>query len=140
MAMVTPPASSSMASGDVGPLRQGATEGLDWFFMATEACGDGTFDPSSVLGFLGFIGRVGVGFTSGGPTGQSQGRVARPRGVGAPLTLVVAPGLLFHIFFFHYFLYFLEKFSVNFQLVPRTFISAQKQHHGSSAENSVSTG
>ena len=29
MAMVAPPTSSSMASGDVGPLRQGAREGLD---------------------------------------------------------------------------------------------------------------
>ena len=33
-----------------------------------------------------------------------------------------------------------EKISVNFQDVPRTFSSAQKQHHGNSAENSVSPG
>ena len=33
-----------------------------------------------------------------------------------------------------------EKFSVNFQVIPRTFISAQKQHHGNSAENNVSPG
>ena len=42
---------------------------------------------------------------------------------------------------FHYFLYFPEKkISVDFQRIPRTFISAQKQHHGSSAENNVSPG
>ncbi len=39
-----------------------------------------------------------------------------------------------------YFSYFPEIFSVNFQDVPRTFISAQKQHHGNSAEKSVSLG
>ena len=39
-----------------------------------------------------------------------------------------------------YFSYFLEIFCVNFQYVMRTFISAQKQHHGNSAENSVSPG
>ena len=39
-----------------------------------------------------------------------------------------------------YFSYFPEIFFVNFQDVPRTFISAQKQHHGNSAENSVSPG
>ena len=39
-----------------------------------------------------------------------------------------------------YFSYFPEIFSVNFQDVPRTGISAQKQHHGNSAENNVSPG
>ena len=33
-----------------------------------------------------------------------------------------------------------EKISVNFQDISRTFISAQKQHHGNSAENSISSG
>ena len=33
-----------MATGDDGPLRQGAREGLDWFLVATEACGGGTSD------------------------------------------------------------------------------------------------
>ena len=65
--------------------------------------------------------------------GTRQG--ARPR--GAPSTLVVALGLPSSSFSFQYFLYFPEKFSVDFQRIPRTFISAQKQHHGSSAENSV---
>ena len=44
MAMMAPPGSSSMASGDDGPLRQGAREGLDLFIMATEAFGGGTSD------------------------------------------------------------------------------------------------
>ena len=44
MPMMAPPGSSSMASGDDGPLRQGAREGLDWFSVATEASGGGTPD------------------------------------------------------------------------------------------------
>ena len=44
MAMMAPPGSSSMASGDDGPLRQGARVGLDRFLVATEACGSGTSD------------------------------------------------------------------------------------------------
>ena len=42
MAMMAPPGSSSMPSGDDGPLRQGAREGLDWFSVATEASSSGT--------------------------------------------------------------------------------------------------
>ena len=53
MVMKTPPGYSSLATGDDGPLRQGAGEGPDWFFMATEACGGGTSDPISVLEVLG---------------------------------------------------------------------------------------
>ena len=75
--MMAPPGSSSMASGDDGPLR-GAGEGLDWFFMATKAYDGKTPNLSSVLGFLGFIGRVGVGFTSRGPMGSPWDRGARP--------------------------------------------------------------
>ena len=44
MAMMAPLGSSSMASGDDGPLRQGAGEGLDWFLVATKASGGGTPD------------------------------------------------------------------------------------------------
>ena len=43
-------------------------------------------------------------------------------------------------FFRQYFLYFLEKISIDFHHILRTFISAQKQHHGSSAENNVCPG
>jgi hypothetical protein len=39
-----------------------------------------------------------------------------------------------------YFLLIQQKFLQKFQVIPRTFISAQKQHHGNSAENSVSPG
>ena len=109
----------------------------DWFFVATEACGGRTPDLSSVMGFLGFIGVVGVGFTSRGPTGSPRGR-GRALGVEAPSTLVVASGLSSGSFLLQYFLYFPKIFPVDFQRIPRTFISAQKQHHGSSAENSVS--
>ena len=55
-----------MASGDDGPLRQGAEEGLDWFFVATEACGGGTTDLGYFLEVSVFIGIFGVGLTSGG--------------------------------------------------------------------------
>src|SRR3990170_9052016 len=98
----------------------------DWFFVATKACGGGTPDLCYVLEVLGFIGGVGIGDKSGGPTRRRQGRRARPRGVGAPSTLVVASGLFSDIFLFQYFLYFPKIFSVNFQVIPRTFISAQK--------------
>ena len=74
MAMVTPLASSSMASGDVAPLLQGARERLDWFFVATKAYGGGTPDLAYVLEVLGFIGGVGVRNKSGGPTRRRQGR------------------------------------------------------------------
>ena len=78
MTMVTPPASSSMASGDVGPLRQGAREGLDWFFVATKAYGGGTPDLRFFSGGFVFIGIFGVGFTSRGSTRRPQGRSTLP--------------------------------------------------------------
>jgi hypothetical protein len=39
-----------------------------------------------------------------------------------------------------YFLFIQQKILQKFRGIRRTFISAQKQHHGSSAENSVSPG
>ena len=57
-----------MASGDDSPLRQGAGMGLDWFFMNLEACGGGTPDLGLFLKVLGFIGGVGIGDKSRGPT------------------------------------------------------------------------
>ena len=81
----------------------------DWFFVAIEACDSGTPDLGFFLGVSGFIGIIGVGFTSGGPTRRRQG-------MGAPSTLVVASGLLSDIFLFQYFLYFPKIFSVNFQV------------------------
>ena len=38
-------------------------QGPDWFLVATEACGGGTFDLGLFLGFFVFIGFFGVGFT-----------------------------------------------------------------------------
>ena len=55
MAMMAPPGSSSMASGDDDPLRQGAGTGLDWFSMPTEASGSGTPDLCCVLEVLGYM-------------------------------------------------------------------------------------
>ena len=52
MAMMAPPRSFPMASGDDGPLQQGAREGLDWFFVATEAYSGGTPDLGFFRGFL----------------------------------------------------------------------------------------
>ena len=107
--------------------------------MATEACGGGTSDLGYFLEVWVFIGEVGVENKSGGPTGSPRGTGARPGGGHAP-TLVGPMGLPSGRFLFHYFLYFPEKFSVDFHRIPGIFISAQEQHHGSSAENSVSPG
>ena len=63
------------------------------FLVATEACGGGTPDLSSVLEVLGYIGIYGCKGYVGGPPGCSRGKGARPRGVGAPPTLVGSPGL-----------------------------------------------
>ena len=49
---------------------------------------------------------------------------------GAPLRQVLAPEILIIDI----------KILAKFRSIPRTFISAQKQHHGSSAKNSVSLG
>ena len=43
------------ASGDDFPLRQGAGTGLDWFSVATEACGGGTPNLGYVLEVCVFI-------------------------------------------------------------------------------------
>ena len=81
---MAPPGSSSMASGDDGPLRKGAREGLHRFIVATEACGGGTSDLGYFLEVSAFIGEVGVENKSRGPTGSPRGIGARPGGVGAP--------------------------------------------------------
>ena len=72
-------------------------QGLDWFLVATEACGGGTPDLGYVMEVWGYIRGVGVENKSGESTRGPQGRRARPRGVGAPSTLVVASGLLWCI-------------------------------------------
>ena len=55
-----------MATGEGFPLQQGAGMGLDWFSVATEACGGGTPDLGSVLKVWVHIRGVGVGNKSGG--------------------------------------------------------------------------
>ena len=52
---------------------------LDWFSVATEACGGGTPDLGYFLEVSVFIGIFGVGNKSGG-----GGSPRRPRGRGAP--------------------------------------------------------
>ena len=54
------------------------------FLVATEACGGGTPDLSSVLEVLGYVGIYGCRENVGGATGAPRGRGVRPRGVGAP--------------------------------------------------------
>ena len=44
-----------MATGEGSPLRQGAGTGLDWFSVATEACGGRTPDLFCSLMFLGYM-------------------------------------------------------------------------------------
>ena len=46
---------TNMATGEGFPLRLGAGTGLDWFSVATEACGGGTPDLFSVLMFSGYM-------------------------------------------------------------------------------------
>ena len=57
-------------------------QGLDWFFMATEACDGGTPNLGFFLGVSVFIGTLGISFTSGGlrVSHEVGGRVIQPRG------------------------------------------------------------
>ena len=79
-----------MPSGDDGPLRQGAGEGLDWFSVATEASGGGTSDLGYFLEVSVFIGIFGVGLMSRRCPRRPRGRTTR---LGGAPTLVDAPGL-----------------------------------------------
>ena len=63
-----------------------------------------------------------------------------PRGRGRTPTLVDRVWAPWRYFFCQYFLLILKSCSVDFQVIPRTFISPQKLHHGNSAENNVSPG
>ena len=65
--------------------------GLDWFSVATKACGGRT--PDLVLGY---IRGVGVGNKSGGSPRRPRGR-GRTQGVGRAPTLVGASGLFWPI-------------------------------------------
>jgi hypothetical protein len=99
----------------VSPSGRVPERALDWFFVATEACGGGTPDLGLFLEFSLFIGGFGVGDKSRGSTRWRQGK-GRALG-GAPPTLVVASGLLSVIFSLQYFFLFskniLRKFSAH---------------------------
>ena len=67
-----------IATGEGFPLRQGARTGLDWFLVATKACGGETPDLGYFLEVFVFIGIFGVGLTSGGSPSRPRGWRARP--------------------------------------------------------------
>ena len=64
----------SRYDGDVSdpPSDRVPEQGPNWFLVATEACGGGTPDLSSVLEVWVFMGFFGVGFTSGGARGAHE--------------------------------------------------------------------
>ena len=66
-----------------------------------------------------------------GGASRGRGRAPHPRGQGVgPLVLILSP-----VFFI-----FSKKVFVKFQVIPWTFVSADKEHHGNSAVNNVSPG
>ena len=74
------------------PSGRVSEQGPDWFLVATEACGGGTPDLSSVLEVLGYVGIYGCRENVGGATGAPRGR-GRAQGEGVPSTLVTASWL-----------------------------------------------
>ena len=66
------------------PLRQGAGTGLDWFSVATEACGSGAPGLGFFSGVCVFIGIFGVGLMSGGSPSHPRDRGASPGGRARP--------------------------------------------------------
>ena len=73
-----------MATGEGFPLRQGAEMGLDWFSVATEACGGGTPNLGYFLEVSVYIRGFGVENKSGGSPGCPRGREARLGGWARP--------------------------------------------------------
>jgi hypothetical protein len=63
-----------------------------------------------------------------------------PGGGGAPWWVVAHQEPPSGTSWLQYFLFIQQKILQKFRGIQRTFISAQKQHHGSSAENNVSPG
>ena len=59
-------------------------EGPDWFLVATETCGGGTPDLSSVLEVLGYMGIYGLKKYVGGAlrAPRGRGRALPPLGMG----------------------------------------------------------
>ena len=62
------------------PLGRVPKQGLDWFSVATEACGGGTPDLGLFLEVLSYIRGVGVRNKSGGSPRRPRGREVRPGG------------------------------------------------------------
>ena len=67
-----------MATGEGSPLRQGARTGLDWFSVATKACGGGIPDLSLSLMVLGYMGIYRRKKSVGGATRGPREWRARP--------------------------------------------------------------
>ena len=81
-----------MATGEGSPSGRVPEQGLDWFLVATQACGGRTPDLGYFLEVSVFIGIFEIGNKSGRCPSRPRDRGA-PRGVGAPPTLVGSPGL-----------------------------------------------
>ena len=75
-----------MATGEGSPSGRVPEQGPDWFLVATEACGGGTPDLSSSSMFLGYMGIYRRNKSVGGASRGPRGWMARPGGVGAPLS------------------------------------------------------
>ena len=129
-----------MANGDGSPSGRVPELGPDWFLVATEACDDVTPDLGFFLEVWVFIGGFGIENKSGGHTGCPRGTGECPRGVGAASTLVGPTGLLSDNFCSSIFLYFPKKSPLIFSAFRALLFLHKKQHHGSSAENSINPG
>ena len=70
------------ATGEGSPSGRVPKQGLDWFLVATQACGGRTPDLGYFLEVSVLIGIFGIGLTSGGPPSRPRDRGARPGGRG----------------------------------------------------------
>ena len=129
-----------MATGDGFPSPAGHWKSPDWFFVDTESCGGGAESLGLFLMVSIFIGFLGVGFTPRWAT-------RRARYTRARLGPLACPGGLFPprgsspVVLRSNIAYLVQKKSPkSFGRFRELSFSAQKQHHGNSAENSVSPG
>jgi hypothetical protein len=121
----------------ISPFGRVPEQGLDWFFVATEACDGGTSNVGLFLGVSVFIGFFSISFTRRWASrGPPPTRVCR--GVARLGVLWVERGLWW--FFAPLFLFSSKKSSKSFVQFWELLFLHKKQHHGSSTENSVSPG
>ena len=122
-----------MATGDGSLLRQGVGIGARLIFGGYSGLWRRDSRSRFCSGSLEIYRRGWRRFHIRGPHKESTRQGARPPPSWGPRdsSPVAFCSSIFYIF---------QKISVDFQRIPRTSISAQKQHHGSSAENSVSPG